>query len=383
MAADGGLGKQVQEDLAALRAEYERETKTLTEAQRKAAAPWFYGDYKYFRPQLDGENQRLIFTPTPKLRRLQLQQALTLGGVRADNGMEAAFYYRVAPFTPPQTTEQAVAMFETLGATDPARLLTKTTRREGGLEGSSSDLAMIVPEGAFLKAGQYALTRFFLKAAGEVAAKTAISVAAEKVAEKYGPAAGVVVPFVPTIVGLMTRRVVSPALRKTLGRFRGNVPRRFSGSIENLSSVDPKGFLKNVAKRTDVDPNGFLDVVLHANQEFCEIAGRAETPEYLARIVAQDPKCTGKVRLIACLTGNSDVPGGGPSFAQRFANALKEEMTSLGKTGEVEVQGTNGLWITTDKGAHGPFPAKKVNGKWVEDPNPNAEPAKLISFKPQ
>jgi hypothetical protein len=70
-------------------------------------------------------------------------------------------------------------------------------------------------------------------------------------------------------------------------------------------------------------------------------------------------------------------------YAQRFANALKQEMRYQGKTGDVEVQGTDGMWIALDNGSHGPFPAKKVDGKWMEDPSPNAALPKIITFKPQ
>jgi hypothetical protein len=135
----------------------------------------------------------------------------------------------------------------------------------------------------------------------------------------------------------------------------------YYGSIEDLSVVDPDGFLKNMAKRSDIDPNGFLDVVLHSNNEWCEIAGHAETPEYLARLVAQDPKCNGKVRLLGCLTGNPDVKGGGPCFAQRFATALKKEMDLKGSAGEVLVEGTDGMWLAT---------AKRASRNWSSRPVP-------------
>ena len=139
--------------------------------------------------------------------------------------------------------------------------------------------------------------------------------------------------------------------------------------------------MTKIARRTDIDADGFLDVVLHADNKVCEIAGRIESPEYLAQIVANDPKCTGAVRLIACLTGNTT--GVTVCFAQRFANALKNEMVLLGKAGDVRVLGTNGMWMALNNGTHFPVPAKLVNGKWVENYDLNAPKAEIITFTPQ
>ena len=123
------------------------------------------------------------------------------------------------------------------------------------------------------------------------------------------------------------------------------------GSIEDLSHFDPDGFPANIANRTDKDINGFLDVVAHGCPEFVEIAGRAETAAYLARIIAQDANFAGKVRLIACLTGNSMVEGKGQPFAQRLANALQHEIDLLLQIHPVrtfsihaEVIATDGMW---------------------------------------
>lgn len=154
------------------------------------------------------------------MRRLQLQQALTLGAVEHERGPDRTLYTRDDPFTPPQTPEESMRWFELYGNTSPAKLLTQT-HRQGALEGISTDL---------------------LATPGSVLIDGIIGKVAEKAAEKYGPAAGVAVPYIALILSLAAPRVArSPALRKVFLGLRKTGPSVSNSPNVSLPRVEPSG----------------------------------------------------------------------------------------------------------------------------------------------
>jgi hypothetical protein len=214
LAKDPDLARALEAEVARLRAEWDKATPDLSPRERRLAAPWLYAkDYKYFAPTLtpgpDGQPE-FAFLPTPALRRLQLMQALLLDvDVRAYGADAPLITGRRTAFGAPGTDAEALAWYQLFGATQPDDLA-NIGRGGGGLGSANSDLQILVPTGALLGASR-SLAGYLLRIAVGIGENAAIAAAAETVAEKYGPAAAAVVPFVPTLVGLLRRRIVTGA----------------------------------------------------------------------------------------------------------------------------------------------------------------------------
>jgi hypothetical protein len=228
LAEDPELARALEETVAGLRAEWEKATPGLTAEQRRRAAPWLYGkDSRYFAPTLTpgpGGRPEFAFVPTPALRRLQLMQALAVGTEVGGIADEASYRYRRrAGFRPPGTDAEALAWYQLVGATRPLKLADVHVGA-GGLVSSNSDLQILVPAGALRQAAT-SVGGYLARVAGGVAANAALAAAAETVAEKYGPAAGAAVPFVPTLLGILGRRAVSGAAFRRFAR-RASEPKK-------------------------------------------------------------------------------------------------------------------------------------------------------------
>jgi hypothetical protein len=218
---DPALARELEAEIARRRAEWQDATSKLTPWQRQKAAPWLYSnDYTYFAPTLtegpDGKPE-FGFAPTPALRRLQLMQGLLAGVQVFGNADEALYLYRRdGDFRHPMSDEEALGWYQILGSTRPDKLA-EVRVSGGGLVSSNSDLQLLVPTGA-LRGAIGNLGSFLFRITGEIASNAAWAVAADQVAEKYGPAAGAAVPFLPTLVGLLRRTVVAGAASKAFAR---------------------------------------------------------------------------------------------------------------------------------------------------------------------
>src|SRR5262249_54132199 len=148
--------------------------------------------FRYFRPQFDGKGE-LAFVPTAETRLLQMRQALTVGLVAegsTDQGLQGVTRYygpgRLRPrneFNAPVTARKSLPWFEVFGTADPVSLM-KWDFTSGALVPSNDELAVAAVGKAFMAATS--VTGFLwqtIKIGGSWAA-------VEKVAEKWGPAAG-------------------------------------------------------------------------------------------------------------------------------------------------------------------------------------------------
>jgi hypothetical protein len=230
---DPELARELEAQVAQLRQKWEEEARGLPEGKRRKAAPWLYEqDYRYFAPTLtsgaDGRPE-FGFAPTPALRRLQLMQALMVGVVVGGNRDEARYHYtRLEKLQPPWTDAEALAWYQLVGKTHPEKMA-DVRASSGGLVSANSDLQILVPAGALRKAFGSA-GGFLLRVAWGIGANAATAAAAEVVADKYGPGAGAVVPFIPTLLGVLGRRAVSsPALRRVASRYTGPKKVHFPG----------------------------------------------------------------------------------------------------------------------------------------------------------
>jgi hypothetical protein len=210
LAEDPELAKALDAEIALERAALEAATPALSDAQRRAAAPWLYKDFKYFAPTLtegpDGE-PHIAFQPTPALRRLQTMQALAHGATIACYGADACRYSPPEDFRFPHTDEQALAWYQHYGDTHPAKLANLPTGG-GGLQPANGDISALVPSPATLAAGGGALS-VIGRVAADIAANLGTSAAAQVISDKYSPTAGAAVPFIPTLLGLQRGRVVA------------------------------------------------------------------------------------------------------------------------------------------------------------------------------
>jgi hypothetical protein len=94
------------------------------------------------------------------------------------------------------------------GATPPDKLA--HIRLGGGLQGANSDWLWVIPPTGLLR-GTVSVGSYLLGAARGAAANIVLTAAAEKVAEKFGPAAGTAVPFIPILVAVLGRRGIGGA----------------------------------------------------------------------------------------------------------------------------------------------------------------------------
>jgi hypothetical protein len=219
MGADLSLFAEVKGEIKRRREEFEQKTPGLRKEQRKAVAPWLYGDERYFRPQLDYASGEwaLSFTPTLALRKLQLLQALRFG---VTVGSEAMTTYksfgRAAPFDLAVTAPEAVAQYETFGRND----LESQVRFVfgNGLRQASGDFAMVIPVQALRGAVGGSIWRRLALAGAELTVGAAWTVAISEVAQRYGPAAGAALPFLPAILSVAARRPMRWAFSKELSR---------------------------------------------------------------------------------------------------------------------------------------------------------------------
>jgi RHS repeat-associated protein len=216
---------EVNDEIAAMRQEFERRAPNLSAEERRRTAPFLYAgpeQFRYFRPEItaDAAGERLLrFLPTPELRRLQVQQALMAGLVIFGNSAQPACFTRTRPdelfrlnpdgtvsgprraFTPPLTTEAALAWFEVFGTTPPGRLY-EGRRTSGGLQNCSGDLAVVVPAG-FLMGRISSLGRI----GSELLLNATLFTVAEGLARHYGPAGAAGAQVLPILLPLLVRRL--------------------------------------------------------------------------------------------------------------------------------------------------------------------------------
>jgi hypothetical protein len=351
LAKDPELAKALDATVAELRLQWEKKTPTLTVRQRRLAAPWLYEkDYKYFAPTLtsgaDGQPE-FAFTPTPALRRLQLEQALLLGVVVRGNFDEERYWYeRSTRFRAPRSDAEAMLWYQTFGSTPPGGLAQYAVN-PGALIPSNSDLQVLVPAGA-LRATAANMSTYLLRVTGEIATNAAIAAAAETVAEKLGPAAGAAVPFVPTLVGLLRRRVVLSAALKRFAR-RFPAPRQVAG-LPRQPNPHIKGKIPlDGTRTTGVQRASALEVKL------VRLTGKGTmnwTPEEIALIkktgklpkgiighhinnAAEYPEWAGDPRNIQFVRGQSEnLKKHGGAFQNRTQGPLIDRQAMINESGE-------------------------------------------------
>ena len=94
--------------VAGQRAQFERETPTLTAAERKQLAPWLYGDNSLLAPGLDLDaqgNSVIAFLPTPQLITLERSQAIALTTLSVFEGGTGTITVRTGQVKLPQSAE--------------------------------------------------------------------------------------------------------------------------------------------------------------------------------------------------------------------------------------------------------------------------------------
>jgi hypothetical protein len=160
-----------------------------------------------------------------------------LAGVQVfGNADEALYLYlRDGDFRLPQSDDEALGWYQILGSTRPDKLA-EVRVSGGGLVSSNSDLQLLVAGGA-LRGAIGNLGSFLFRITGEIASNAAWAVAADQVAEKYGPAAGAAVPYIPTLIGVLRRTVVIGAASKGFAR-------RYNGTGSGGGPPRPNPHLK-------------------------------------------------------------------------------------------------------------------------------------------
>lgn len=119
----------------------------------------------------------------------------------------------------PVTPEESAAWYALFGETDPKDLACFTTEDQS-IRQASSGFAIVTPAGAFRKGAALTLGKFLVQSGKEIAVNLAIGVAAETLAEKFGPAGAVGAPALGIVVAAVTRKAISsPTFRKAVREF--------------------------------------------------------------------------------------------------------------------------------------------------------------------
>jgi hypothetical protein len=342
------LARELEAEIARRRAEWQDATSKLAPWQRQRAAPWLYSkDYTYFAPTLTEGPDGLAefgFAPTPALRRLQLMQGLLAGVQVFGNADEALYFYRRdGAFRRPETDEEALGWYQLLGATRPDKLA-EVRVSGGGLISSNSDLQLLVPAGA-LRGAIGNLGSFLLRITGEIASNAAWAVAADKVAEKYGPAAGAAVPYIPTLIGVLRRTVVIGAASKGFSRrYNGTGPGGGPPRPNpHLRGKTPQPGTRTIAKQrataleVELVQKSGKGTVKWRPEEIAYIKREGKLPEGIVghhiNSVAEYPKWEGdprNIKFVRGLPGNLAEHGG--AFQNRTQGPLIDRQALVDRT---------------------------------------------------
>jgi hypothetical protein len=130
-----------------------------------------------------------------------------------------------------------VKWYQAFGATQPDKLA--SIGQGGGLQGANSDWLWALPPAGMFR-GTMGVGGYLLGAVRGAAANLVLTAAAEKAAEKFGPAAGAVVPYVPILVAVLGHRGIGGAAFRRFARgvaARGKIPAGAPGSAEHKAAA--------------------------------------------------------------------------------------------------------------------------------------------------
>jgi hypothetical protein len=147
---------------------------------------------------------------------------------------------RTADFQSPRTTADAVKWYQAFGATRPDKLA--HIGQGAGLQGANSDWLWALPPAGMFR-GTMGVGGYLLGAVRGAATNIVLTAAAEKAAEKFGPAAGAVVPYVPILVAILGHRGIGGAAFRRLAR-RYTTPKQELASTIGGEAINAAEFAK-------------------------------------------------------------------------------------------------------------------------------------------
>src|SRR5262249_55418697 len=117
--------------------------------------------------------------------------------------------------------------YQMFGATEPDKLA--RIGQGAGVQGANTDWLWVLPPTAMFRSGTVGVGGYLIGAVRGATTDIALTAAGEKAAEKFGPAAGAAVPYVPILVAVLGRSGIGGALSRRIARrlhapLKGNIP---------------------------------------------------------------------------------------------------------------------------------------------------------------